>query len=501
MAAGVWRILGNMSLEAGMVVGGDFRVDSRLREGGMGQVWVAEQLSLGRKRALKVMRHELLADAKLRERFILEARVGATIDSDHIVEVVAAGIDEKLGVPWLAMELLEGSDLEAAIAARGGLPPQEIAELACQLGHALAAAHAVGVVHRDLKPENVFLARSRRSGDALFDVKVLDFGLAKLVEGALATSGQSALIGKPLFMAPEQTEVSRAATSAIDVWALGLIFYRALTGRYFWRSAREGAQTITSVMREVLFDPIPAASARADEDGVATLPPGFDAWFARCLSREPGLRFADGGEACAALAGVLREWSGAASSPVPVRAPAPSAPRSSVPEAFQPTVVLPSPVVEKLREGPEFTFGRVADIAIIRWWLSPTVASAAEMDRVMTRLLRDARGPVVVMPMMDTSLAGPAADARDALEAVIQKHELAVQRVAYVIVGTGFQSAALRAVITGMLLSRRPLHPTHVYATVAAAVAALGPGVNRPHAVALIGAIERFGQAAARPTT
>ena len=250
------------------------------------------------------------------------------------------------------MELLEGSNLEAAIAARGGLPPLEVAELASQLGHALAAAHAVGVVHRDLKPENVFLARSRRSGDALFDVKVLDFGLAKLVEGALATSGQSALIGTPLFMAPEQTEISRAATSAIDVWALGLIFYRALTGRYFWRSAREGAPTITSVMREVLFDPIPPASMRADEDGVPTLPAGFDAWFARCLSREPGLRFADGGEACAALVAVLRDGSDAANAPVPVRAPVPSAPRSSVPEAFQPTVVLPSPVVEKVQEGP-----------------------------------------------------------------------------------------------------------------------------------------------------
>jgi len=404
-----------MTLEAGMVVGGDFRVDSRLREGGMGQVWVAEQLSIGRKRALKVMRRELVSDAKLRERFVLEARVGATIESDHVVEVVAAGIDDKLGVPWLAMELLEGSDLEAAIAERG-LPWEDVAEIADQLGHALAAAHAVGVVHRDLKPENIFLARSRRSGGAPFDVKVLDFGLAKLVEGALATSGQSALIGTPLYMAPEQTEVSRPATSAIDVWALGLIVYRALTGRYFWRSAREGAQTITSVMREVLFDPIPPASVRAGEDGRALmLPPGFDEWFARCLAREPQARFAHGGEACRALSTALDAERGSGAPPrAPVPEPAQTMPRSSVPEAFEATIVLPSPVVDVLHEGPDFSFGRIADIFVVRWWLTPTVESAAEMDAVMTRAVRDAVGPVVVMPVMDTALKSPAADARDA---------------------------------------------------------------------------------------
>ena len=475
-----------------MVVGGDFRVDSPLREGGMGQVWIAEQLSLGRKRALKVMRGELLSDARLRERFVLEARIGATIESDHVVEVVAAGIDEKLGVPWLAMELLEGRDLEAAIEERGGLPWKETAQIALQLGHALAAAHAVGVVHRDLKPENVFLARSRRSGGAPFGVKVLDFGLAKLVEGALATSAQSALIGTPLFMAPEQTELSSPATPAIDVWALGLIVYRVLTGRHFWRAAT-AASSITAVLREVLVDPIPLASERASAGGVApALPPGFDAWFSRCVTREPGARFAEGGEACATLASLLGRSRPGEREPPPSLPPATARPPAEVPDAFGATVVIVPPEVEVLQAGPVFSFGRIGDIVVVRWWLSPTMAAVAEMDRAMTGAVRGAVGRITVMPVVDTSVSVSPSPVRDALQEVIKRHELAVERVTYVVLGTGFQAATLRAVMTGMVLATRLQHPTKVYSSVGAALVSLEPREGRPEIAALGAALDRF---------
>ncbi len=479
-----------MSLEAGMVVGGDFRLDSRLREGGMGQVWIAEQLSLGRKRALKVMRGELLSDARLRERFILEARVGGTIDSDHVVEVVATGIDEKLGIPWLAMELLEGNDLEAAIEERGGLPWAEVAQVATQLGHALAAAHAVGVVHRDLKPENIFLARSRRSGSGPFDVKVLDFGIAKLVEGMRATSAQSAFIGTPLYMAPEQTEISGLSTPGIDVWALGLVAYRALTGHYFWRSAT-GASSVTSMLRELLFDPIPLASERASAQDLASkLPAGFDAWFSRCVARDPGARFVEAGEACAALAALLEGPVEAEQSPAASRAPARREPL--VPAALQATVFARSPHIEVLQEGPVFSIGRVADIIAIRWWQVPSVACVQEMDRTLTSALNAAEDGWIIMPVVDTSVPVPAAAVRAALEEMIKRHDSAVDRVTYVVLGAGFQAATLRAVMIGIVLAKRPQHSTKVYASVRAALASLEPRSNRPEVAVLLPALERF---------
>ena len=482
-----------MTLEAGMVVGGDFRLDARLREGGMGQVWIAEQLSLGRKRALKVMRGELLADAKLRERFALEARVGATIDSDHVVEVVATGIDDKLGIPWLAMELLEGGDLEAAIEERGGLPWAEVAQVATQLGHALAAAHAVGVVHRDLKPENVFLARSRRSGSGPFDVKVLDFGIAKLVEGMRATSAQSALIGTPLYMAPEQTETSGLLTPGIDVWAVGLVAYRALTGHCFWRSATGPSSSVTSMLRELLIDPIPLASERASAlDLGSRLPAGFDAWFSRCVARDPGARFPEGGEACDALAAILEGSAEEEGSRERSRAPVRGEPSVNMPAALQATVFARPPHVEVLHEDPVFSIGRVADIIAIRWWQTPSVACVQEMDRTLTLALNAAEDRWIIMPVVDTSVAVPTAAARSAIEDMIKRHDAAVDRVTYVVLGAGFQAATLRAVMIGIVLAKRPQHSTKVYASVRAALASLAPRSDRPEVAALLPALERF---------
>src|SRR5277367_6803460 len=104
------------------------------------------------------MRAELVEDPRLRQRFEQEARVGASMASDHVVEVVDAGVDAATGMPWLAMELLEGESLGELVGRRGALPKEDAAEVLGHVAHALAAAHEVGVVHRDLKPENVFVA-------------------------------------------------------------------------------------------------------------------------------------------------------------------------------------------------------------------------------------------------------------------------------------------------------------------------------------------------------
>ncbi|WP_437934864.1 protein kinase domain-containing protein [Sorangium sp. So ce341] len=283
---------------------GEFRIVRPLSAGGMGAVYIAEQASTGKLRALKLMHPQLCADTRLRERFEQEARVGALVESDHIVQVIAAGVDAASGVPWLAMELLEGEDLAQRMKRSGLLAPKDVHEIFRQLCHALGAAHRAGVVHRDMKPQNVFLAKSN-SATAPWSVKVLDFGIAKIA--AEASTMATASLGTPLWMAPEQSDARGQITPATDVWALGLIAFAALTGRMYWRAANDPMGTAMPVLlREILFEPIDPASTRATALGRAgCVVHPFDAWFARCLAREPAQRFQSAQEAFDALGPAL----------------------------------------------------------------------------------------------------------------------------------------------------------------------------------------------------
>lgn len=292
------------SLEPGTVFGRDFRLVRLLAEGGMGAVYVAEQLSSGNLRALKVLRPEVVHDERGREQFLLEARITSQIPSGHVVEVVAAGVEESSGIPWIAMELLEGEDLTDMVRRRGRIPPQEVLEIFTQLGDALAAAHATGVVHRDLKPRNIFVARSRFRGMP-FVVKVLDFGISRVLVDVHAAQVTQQL-GSPLFMAPEQGRAGATLHRSTDVWPLGLLAYLLLTGRHYWRSASPEGVDLQALLVEIAVDPIEPATARAQQQRVLSLlPAGFDGWFLRCVDRDPAARFADAGEAVAALREVL----------------------------------------------------------------------------------------------------------------------------------------------------------------------------------------------------
>jgi hypothetical protein len=268
----------------------------------MGMVYVAFQLSTGRERALKLLQPSLAASVDAHRRFEQEARIGGQIESEHIVEVVAAGVDATTGAPWLAMELLQGETLAAFLERRGPLDAHAALELFAQLTHAIGAAHDKQIVHRDLKPENLFLVTGRRAGGA-FTLKVLDFGIAKLVDQARRSA--TGAIGTPLWMAPEQAQSGQQVTPATDVWSLGLIAFRALSGKCFWRAANDAEAGSMQVFSEMMVEPIPAASTRAQELGAAPLPAGFDAWFARCVCREPMQRYQHAAAAQQALTYVL----------------------------------------------------------------------------------------------------------------------------------------------------------------------------------------------------
>jgi serine/threonine protein kinase/hemoglobin-like flavoprotein/ferredoxin len=271
----------------------------------MGTVYEAVQRTTAAPRAVKIMRGAIAGDLRFRARFELEARVSSRIPSDHVVQVVSAGVDEPTGVPWIAMELLDGEDLATFLQRRGRMDLANARLAIGQLCHALAAAHSVGVVHRDLKPENVFLGKPRVVG-VPFMVKVLDFGVAKIISEARAAT---IAVGTPLFMAPEQTYPTADIGPSADVWALGLLVFRLLTGKNFWLSADGPEPNLGALWREVLVDAMPLASERAAELSVsdAPLPPGFDAWFARAVAREANDRFSDADAAYGALAPLLDE--------------------------------------------------------------------------------------------------------------------------------------------------------------------------------------------------
>ncbi len=285
----------------GTVVAGDFRVVRALKEGGMGAVYVAEQMSTGARRALKLLHPQYVQDDAMRRRFEQEARAAARIESDYVVEVIGAGVDAPTGMPWIAMELLDGEDLGDHVARVGKLGAAETLDVMRMLCHAVAAAHDAGIVHRDLKPENVFLARSRRPGEA-FTLKVLDFGIARTAD-ALSTG--TAALGTPLWMAPEQTTRGPKILPPTDVWAIGLIAFYLLTGSWYWRTAHGEEASITAFLRELTLDPIDPASVRAADLGLGSLPDGFDGWFDRCVRREPSERFENARAAFAALEPVL----------------------------------------------------------------------------------------------------------------------------------------------------------------------------------------------------
>jgi serine/threonine protein kinase len=308
------------TLAPGSTFAEDYRVERRLSEGAQGEVYVVEQLSTRRLRALKLMPEEVVSRPELRRRFETEARVGAKIDSDHVVEVIASGVEARSGSPWIVMELVDGDDLYGFVEKQGPRPPAEVRELLGQLCHALAAAHKANIVHRDLKPENVLLAKPRQRGKT-FMVKIIDFGVARVLAESRTANMTQSVLGTPLWMAPEQVTPGVPITPAADVWSLGLLAYFLLTARYYWNTAYEPEASLWRILNEVCVTNMPPASERAAEQGCADLlPPGFDAWFARCVARIAEERFAEAGAAFEALEKLLP--------PPPPR----SVSRSSLPE-------------------------------------------------------------------------------------------------------------------------------------------------------------------------
>jgi serine/threonine-protein kinase len=279
-------------LRPGAILAGKYRIERTLGEGAMGIVFAARHIELHELRAIKLMLPSALGDAEGVERFLREARAAVRLRSRHIARVLDIGRTED-GAPFIVMEHLEGSDFRAVLAGAGVLPVIEAVRYVAQACEGLAEAHAVGIVHRDLKPANLFLTREPNGEPC---IKVLDFGIAKVGAAAgapaLEMTKTSEIIGTPMFMSPEQMRSTRDVDARTDVWALGVILFRALTGQ-----APFAGTTITQLCAAVVADPAPPPSSLRGD-----LPFGLEAVILRCLEKDPGRRYAHAGELGAALA-------------------------------------------------------------------------------------------------------------------------------------------------------------------------------------------------------
>jgi len=295
-------MVGLLRLRRGERFAHDFEVERVVAEGGMGTVYAVFDHAAGEARAIKLLAPELVADEKSRRRFTQEAQVASAIESPHVPQVFRGGIDPVTATPYIVMELLTGVDLRERVERDGALPRPEARWILEQLCHALGAAHRAGVVPRDLKPSNVFL-QERTQGERT--VKLLDFGVAKLIDAHRTSATGTGAVGSPMWMAPEQTSAGGRIAASTDVWALGLLAFFVLSGEVFWESAKSPAG-ITGLLREIHIDPVPRASERARSVAPgATLPDGFDDWFAACVHREHDARFTNATAAWAALRPML----------------------------------------------------------------------------------------------------------------------------------------------------------------------------------------------------
>lgn len=289
----------------GRCLGGDFDIVRPIASGGVASVYEAVQRSTGKARAVKVMHSWLIRDDRMRGRFIDEARIAGSIESDHVVEVVSAGIDPELDAPWIAMELLRGRTLADHVEQLGPMSPHQLLEAMLQAQHGLQRSHERNLVHRDLKPDNVFVAEPKRPG-VPFTIKVLDFGIAKWVHDARDDLQNSQIIGTPSWMAPEQLSHVTAITPATDVWAMGLLAFWSLTGWEYWLAANVDPVSVSAVLLEIVTGPrVPASSRAADLGASVVLPDGFDAWFATAVALDPAQRYPDAASCVDALMPVL----------------------------------------------------------------------------------------------------------------------------------------------------------------------------------------------------
>ena len=266
---------------------GGYRLARKLGQGGMGAVFLAQDLKLHRPVALKVIRPDVAKNPANGPRFLREARAMAALKHDNIVTIYAVGEDK--GMPFLAMELLRGMPLDAYLKSGKPLTVKSIVRLGREIARGLACAHAKGLIHRDIKPANIWLEAP--NGRA----KILDFGLARPAEPATELTGTGLVLGTPHYMSPEQGR-GEPMDGRADLFSLGVLLYRALTGKVPF----EGA-TLMAVLTAIGTATPPAVRALRPDT-----PPRLSDLIDRLLAKKPANRPPTGDAVAAELAQIDR---------------------------------------------------------------------------------------------------------------------------------------------------------------------------------------------------
>lgn len=372
-----------------------YRIIRALGDESGGTLFQAEQTSTDRPCALRILDAELVASPDGKKRFDELRVLRNRVRTDHVVDVLAAGIDKATGSPWFALEWLEGKTLDAH--ASEPLDDGDSLDLLAQVARALGAVHRAGLAVADLRPERVMVSESQDS-DSPFQVTLLDFWThAWRAEADEADDDE-----RVFWRAPEQLQDGAKVGPAADVWAFGLLAFRLITGQVFWRAAE--AEEGGDPRKEITRDAIPKASVRAEEMGIEPgLSPAFDKWFARCVARAPADRFESIGAAFDALVPVLEteeedeEEAGEEPEPEPVKAP----PAAEKPRRGGGKAKAPPPPAGLAASLPPWM--RNSDFAI------PAALVAAILVAFGLRASMGSRAPAAATPGAPTAAAPAAA--------------------------------------------------------------------------------------------
>jgi serine/threonine protein kinase len=281
----------------GAVFNGRWRLTRLVGEGGMGAVYEAQGTRGEGVRAIKVLHPEFITEEQILQRFVAEAQAVKTLNHPNIAQIFDNQRAED-GTPYLVMEFLQGTPLSSAMQPGQPMQPERAAGIMLGVLQALSLAHARGIVHRDLKPDNLFLVPDGR-GNQL--VKVLDFGIAKVMDAAGGMGSKTktgVLLGTPGYMSPEQIRNSKGVDPRSDLWSVGIILYEMLTGREAFTAENE-FQRLTMVLTQ-------------EVRGIAEVAPHLAGWtpfFQRALSKDINRRFQSAQEMAQALAGMVAQRS------------------------------------------------------------------------------------------------------------------------------------------------------------------------------------------------
>jgi serine/threonine-protein kinase len=348
-------------LSAGSVLDGRWRIEALLGTGGMGAVYRAEHVHVGRRAAVKVLHPDLCRSPAERERFRREARVASRLRSPHVVEVLDFG-EDAAGRPYLVMELLDGEPLRAVLDREGRIAPPRAVRLLRQLLDGLGAAHAEGIVHRDLKPENLWL--SRAGDDEL--LRVLDFGIAKWSDARadVARTQSGLVVGTPEYLSPEQAvgdDVDRRA----DLYAAGILAFVMVTGRHPFDTS-----DLRALVAAHAFERVPSPSSVAPE--LAAWPRLVD-FVARATEKDRARRAGSAAELRAILEGAE----------TPVRPATPARPPASGPPRHTPQAVRASLLGIPSAALPEAVNLTLVRVEIVRWAESAAALAPAARARAL----------------------------------------------------------------------------------------------------------------------